>query len=174
MFCVVYQYSDCVMRCKFWRLLIEWNGRHVHILDAFDDVAIGIVSNSVLWTYVIVCCKHWMWKYAVVKFRYLSVVPNGCMVLSLIYLFTCCFCAVRLMGMIICVWCANSRFLQWNPSLGITRRSPATSLPSLATRLAWHISCVRLRSLALVSKLCQRKQLHWNVPLRKQLPLFFG
>ena len=76
------------------------------------------------------------------------------------------------MGMIICVWCANSRFLQWSPSLGMTRRSPATSLPSLVTRLAWHISCVRSRSLAPVSKLCQRKQLLWNVPLRKQLLLF--
>ena len=76
------------------------------------------------------------------------------------------------MGMIICVWCANSRFLQWSPSLGMTRRSPATSLRSLVTRLAWHILCGRSRSLAPVSKLCQRKQLLWNVPLRKQLLLF--
>ena len=54
----------------------------------------------------------------------------------------------------------------------MTRRSPATSLPSLVTRLAWHILCGRSRSLAPVSKLCQRKQLLWNVPLRKQLLLF--
>ena len=68
-----------------------------------------------------------------------------------------CICAAQWMGTLthrICIWCAYFRFfLQWSPSRGMTQRSPATSLPSLATRLEWHTLCVRSRSLAPVSSI---------------------
>ena len=120
----------------FW---ILFSRRHASFRAWF---ALWALTQFCLHSYCILCTSNlqWTkWQQWVVELCYCT---TTCQVLFIIYIF------VYASASPATAWFL---FMQWRPSLRMTNRSLAISLPSWAIRLVWSTFCVRSRSLNRVS-----------------------